>query len=58
MQAPVQVALQQTPCAQLPDWQSVPAPHCAPSGFGPHEALVVSQILGGAHCELSLVHVS
>lgn len=55
MQALVQVELQQTPCAQLPDTHSDPVPHSAPSGFRPHEPLLVSQTLGDAHCELSLV---
>ena len=35
MQVPVQAVWQQTPCAQMPLAQSVPAMHAAPSGFLP-----------------------
>jgi hypothetical protein len=36
VQAPLQSALQQTPCAQKPDWHSVAPVHTAPVGFRPH----------------------
>jgi hypothetical protein len=34
-QVPVQAVLQQTPCAQKPDWQAVPALHGEPGGSLP-----------------------
>jgi hypothetical protein len=55
MHAPVQVEVQQTPCAQFPDWHSLPTPQSAPIGFNPQEPL--TQNWPGAHCELSLVQV-
>jgi hypothetical protein len=53
--SPVQGVLQQTPCAQLPDWHSVPTPHAAPGGLSPQDPLRHSWPV--AHCELSLVQV-
>ena len=35
MQVPVQAVWQQTPCAQMPLAQSVPAMHAAPRGYLP-----------------------
>jgi hypothetical protein len=40
----LQATLQQTPCAQKPDWHSVPMPHIAPGGFLPQ--LPFTQVLG------------
>ncbi len=37
LQASVQAELQQTPCAQNPDWHSAVVLHSAPLGFFPHE---------------------
>jgi hypothetical protein len=39
-QVPVQVVVQQTPCAQCPDWHSGSAEQKAPIGLRPHELLV------------------
>jgi len=36
-QVPVQAVAQQTPCAQIPLWQSVPSWQTAPLGLRPHE---------------------
>ncbi len=40
MQVPVQAVLQQTPCAQKPDWQAVPAVQAEPGGSLPQLLLV------------------
>ena len=40
MQVPTQEVLQQTPCAQKPDWQAVPAVQVAPGGSFPQLLLV------------------
>jgi hypothetical protein len=39
-QLPVQVVVQQTPCAQCVDWHSASAEQKAPIGLRPHELLV------------------
>ena len=35
LHVPAQAMPQQTPCAQMPEWQSLPAAHVAPIGFLP-----------------------
>jgi hypothetical protein len=41
MQVPVQAVAQQTPCAQMALWQSLPCSQTAPFGLRPHEPLAL-----------------
>jgi hypothetical protein len=54
LQASVQAELQQTPCAQNPDSQSLPELHTAPSSPLPHELL--THVFGGTQ-SVSLVQL-
>ena len=48
LQSPVQAVAQQTPCAQKPELQLLPAVQLVPLGARPQLIVAVLQVLGGA----------